>query len=92
MTAMSDFLKILIAVVTLIGAGLAWAVSNFVTASSFDAHLTAEERRYVLDLKADLRQIDKDIDDNPGDQGLIDDREELLDELCELRPSDRLCR
>lgn len=89
---MSDYFKILITTLTLIGGALAWAVTNFVPASTFDDHLTAEERRYVLDLKADIRQIDKDIRVNPGDQGLLDDREELLDELCEIRPKDRLCR
>lgn len=89
---MNEFLKSQIPAVVILAGGIAWAVTNFVPASTFDDHLTAEERRYVLDLKADIRQIDKDIRANPGDQGLLDDREELLDELCELRPKDRLCR
>lgn len=89
---MTDFIKTLIACVALIGGGIGWAVMHFVPAYAFDDHLTEAERRYVLDLKSEIRQIDKDIRANPENSGLHEDREELLDELCELRPSDRLCR
>lgn len=91
-TDVHDFLKSQIPAVIVLAGGIAWAMTNFVPASVFDDHLSAEERRYVLQLKAEIRDIDKDIDANPDDQGLQDDRAELLDQLCELRPSDRLCR
>lgn len=89
---MTDIVKAALTAVAIVATGLAFAFTNFVSSAEWDDHLTAEERRYVLQLKADLRDIAKDITADPGNQGLLDDREELIDELCELRPDDRLCR
>lgn len=89
---MSDLVKALISCLSLVGVALAWAVTNFVPASTFDEHLTAEERRYVLQLKSDIRNLEKDIRSAPENEGLRDDLAELLDQLCELRPKDRYCK
>lgn len=89
---MSDAIKVLAACLALIGGGIAWAVTNFVPASTFDDHLTAEERRYVLQLKSEIRELEKDLRAHPDAAGLRDDMAELLDQLCELRPKDRYCK
>lgn len=89
---MNEVVKILLPCLAMIGGALAWSVSNFVSADTFDDHMTAEERRYVLSLKANVRDINKDLKADPDNEDLEDDLQELIDELCELRPSDRLCK
>jgi hypothetical protein len=51
----------------------------------------ADERDYVQDLKEDIRNIRKALIEFPDEDFLIDELAELIDELCELRPEDRLC-
>ena len=56
-----------------------------------EAQQMADERAYVQDLKKDIRDITGALQDNPGEQYLIEALSELIDELCEIRPDDRLC-
>jgi len=50
-----------------------------------------DERSYVQELKEDIRQIRKAMLDYPDEEYLIEELAELIDELCEIRPDDRLC-
>lgn len=51
----------------------------------------ADERDYVQDLKKDIREVTGALLEDPGEVYLIEALSELIDELCELRPDDRLC-
>jgi len=51
----------------------------------------AGERDYVRDLKEDIREVRLALISHPGDPYLIENLEGLMDELCELRPDDRMC-
>ena len=88
---MSDLVKALCACLVLLGGGLAWGMSNFVHVSDFDQHLENDERRYVLELKKAIREIEQHLQSDPNDPYLLQDYQETLDLLCELRPEDRLC-
>ncbi len=50
------------------------------------------ERIEVRLLKADLREVRRELRDFPDDQRLQDALEELIDELCTIKPDDRECR
>ena len=52
----------------------------------------ADEREYVQELKKQIRDINYALIENPDEQFLIDSLADLVDELCEIRPNDRLCR
>ena len=51
----------------------------------------SDEREYVQDIKEELRDIRLALLAHPGDEYLEDALADLLDELCEIRPDDRLC-
>jgi len=51
----------------------------------------SDERDYVLTLKKDIREIKLAIASNPSEVYLINALADSLDDLCELRPDDRLC-
>lgn len=51
----------------------------------------SDERDYVQELKEDVRNIRTALLSHPDDPYLIDELADLIDELCELRPDDRLC-
>jgi hypothetical protein len=88
---MSDWIKALIACLVLLGGGVAWAVTNFVGLSQFEQHLANEESRYVLELKQDIRDLQKRLAANPDNDYLQDELVDQIDALCEMRPDDRLC-
>jgi hypothetical protein len=50
-----------------------------------------DERDYVQELKEDIREVRFALMEHPGDDYLEEALADLLDELCELRPADRLC-
>jgi len=50
-----------------------------------------DERAYVQDLKEDIRNVRAALIDYPDEEFLIEELAELIDELCEYRPDDRLC-
>lgn len=51
----------------------------------------ADEANYVLDLKEQIREIRQLLMLHPDDNYLLDELGALKDELCEIRPDDRLC-
>ena len=51
----------------------------------------ADDREYVQDLKKDIRDVRGSLVDAPDEEYLIEALAELIDELCEIRPDDRVC-
>ena len=51
----------------------------------------ADEREYVRDLKKDIRDVRSALLQHEGDEFLEGELEDLIDELCEFRPDDKLC-
>ncbi|NOX49186.1 MAG: hypothetical protein GXP16_01445 [Gammaproteobacteria bacterium] len=51
----------------------------------------SDERDYVLQLKKDIRGIMKSLSTRPNDEYLINSLADAIDDLCDLRPADRLC-
>ena len=51
----------------------------------------ADEREYVRDLKKDIRDVKSVLLLHPEDEFLLDELADLIDELCEIRPDDRIC-
>ena len=51
----------------------------------------ADERAYVQEIKKQIRELNYALLENPDEPFLIDALADLTDELCELRPEDRLC-
>ena len=51
----------------------------------------ADEREYVRDLKKDIRDVKAALTVHPEDEFLLDELADLIDELCEIRPDDRIC-
>ena len=86
------------AIVTSIGvvAGGGIALDKMhVPASDFEQYIEqqqmADEREYVQELKKDIRDITGALLEDPDELYLLEARAELIDQLCELRPDDRLC-
>ena len=84
-----------LAAVGSIGGG-AIALDNMHVASEdfekyIEQQLVSDERDYVQELKKDIRDVTGALLDDPDEEYLIEARAELVDELCELRPDDRLC-
>ena len=52
----------------------------------------ADERQYVQEIKRQIRELNYALIENPDEQFLIDSLADLIYELCEIRPDDRLCR
>lgn len=51
----------------------------------------ADDREYVRDLKKDIRDITAALTLRPDDSFLLSELADVVDELCEIRPGDRLC-
>jgi len=51
----------------------------------------ADERTYVLNLKKDIRDIKMALLSNPDEEYLRSSLADAIDDLCDLRPEDRLC-
>lgn len=51
----------------------------------------ADDREYVQDLKKDIRDVTGALLQDPDAEYLVESLAELIDELCEMRPDDRLC-
>jgi len=77
--------------VGVIGGGALTLDRMHVATGTYSAHVEAEESRYVLQLKKELREIYLDMQRNPDDTYLPEYYADLIDELCELRPDDKLC-
>lgn len=50
------------------------------------------ERIEVRLVKADIREVRRELRNYPDDARLRDELEELIDELCTIKPDDRECR
>jgi len=104
--SMSDFAKLLGVCLTLIAGGMAWAFVSFapksdtvrletiasrhVPAAEYEKHLKNEESRYVLELKKQIRELQKQVRAN--DPYAVEPLADLIATLCELRPNDKLCK
>jgi hypothetical protein len=81
--------------VGVIGGGALTLDNLHVAAEDFREYIEqqqmADEREYVQDLKEDIRNIRKALIEFPDEEFLLEELAELIDELCELRPDDRLC-
>jgi len=66
-----------------------------VAAEDFEQYIEqqqmSDERSYVQELKKDIRDITGALLEDPEEEYLIEALAELIDELCEIRPDDRLC-
>ena len=62
--------------------------------AEFDQYLQqqqiSDDREYVRKIKADIREVLLALNRGP-DQYLEETLAELIDELCDLRPDDKLC-
>ena len=67
-----------------------------VSRADFDAYLEqqqiSDDREYVRKIKQDIRDILEALQENPDDDYLTNELAALMDELCEIRPEDRLCQ
>lgn len=84
-----------VAAVGTIGGG-ALALDNMhVAAEDFEKYIQqqqmADEREYVADLKKDIRDVKSGLIEHPNEAWLVEALAELIDELCELRPLDKMC-
>jgi len=78
-----------------IGGGAVALNEMHVASEDFDKYieqqLVSDERDYVLEVKNDIRNIKAALIKDPGEEYLIEELADLTDELCEIRPEDRLC-
>jgi len=51
----------------------------------------SDEREYVRDLKEDIREVRTLLLTHVDDEYLVEELADMITELCELRPDDRLC-
>ena len=51
----------------------------------------ADERAYVQELKKNIREVTGALLEDPDEVYLVEALASLIDELCEIRPDDRLC-
>lgn len=84
-----------VAAVGTIGGGALTLDKMHVAASEFEQYLEQqqinEEREYVRALKKDIRDVQEALFEYPGEEFLEEELATLIDELCELRPDDKLC-
>jgi hypothetical protein len=75
-----------------IGGGALYLDNAHVPASEFQQYIEqqqiADEREYVLDLKAQIREVRYALIDRPDDEFLLDLLDSLEQELCEYRPNE----
>ena len=74
-----------------IGGGALTLNGMHVPTDDFKQHLEYEQSRYVLQLKKDIRELRHALADDPSDQYLAGILQDMVDELCEIRPDDREC-
>jgi len=91
-------IKAAAAVVTsigVIGGGTVTLNKMHVSADDFERYIQqqqmADERDYVRELKRDIRDVQGALLEDPDEPFLLETLLELIDELCEYRPNDRLC-
>lgn len=81
--------------VGVVGGGALTLNELHVASEDFDKYIqqqqVADEREYVRDLKEDIRDVRSALLVHTDDQFLTDELAELIDELCEYRPDDKLC-
>ena len=79
-----------------IGGGALALDKMHVAAEDFKEYIeqqqAADERQYVQELKRQIRELNYALIEDPDEQFLIDSLADLIDELCEIRPNDRLCK
>ena len=79
-----------------IGGGALTLDRLHVAAQDFEDYIEQQqmdaERFYVQELKKDIRSIREALKSHPDDDYLIEELADLIDELCEYRPDDRLCQ
>ena len=51
----------------------------------------ADDRAYVQELKKNIREVKGLLVTDPDAEYLIESLAELIDELCEVRPDDKIC-
>jgi len=51
----------------------------------------ADDRAYVQELKKSIREVTGALLEDPDEVYLLEALASLIDELCEVRPDDRLC-
>ena len=56
-----------------------------------EAQQEAADRSYVQELKKNIREVRGALQEDPDEEYLIEALASLIDELCEIRPDDRLC-
>lgn len=70
--------------------------SAHVAQEDFDKYIEqraeSDERAYILSLKQDIRDITIALQSNPDDFFLLNELQAMIDELCLIRPNDRLCQ
>jgi len=78
-----------------IGGGALALDKLHVAAEDFEKYIEqqqiADDREYVRDLKKDIRDVKSALALDPDDRFLTEELADLIDELCEFRPDDRLC-
>lgn len=78
-----------------IGGGALALDKLHVAAEDFEKYIeqqqVADDREYVRDLKKDIRDVKSALSIDPDDAFLVSELADLIDELCEFRPDDRLC-
>jgi hypothetical protein len=94
MISLTQIAASVVAVGSIGGAGLALDKMH-VAAADFQQYIEqqqeADDRAFVLELKQDIRAVQAALLDNPDEDYLLDALADLIDELCELRPEDRIC-
>ena len=78
-----------------IGGGAVSLDTRHVRADDFEKYIEQQqmdyERSYVRELKREIRDVQGALADDPDEPYLQDALLELIDELCEYRPDDKLC-
>ena len=84
-----------VAAVGSIGGGAVTLDRLHVAAEDFEKYIEQQqlndEREYVQELKKDIRDVKQSLILHPDEEWLQEELAELIDELCEIRPDDRMC-
>jgi hypothetical protein len=66
-----------------------------VSSETFDKYIEQQiandERDWIIELKKTIREIQYALYTRPGDEFLTESLAEVIDELCAVKPDDRLC-
>ena len=78
-----------------IGGGALALDKMHVASSDFKEYIEqqqiSDEREYVRNIKEEIRDVMYALSERPSDEYLLRELDDLVDELCEYRPDDRLC-